>query len=224
MAIDCEEGILERKIPIENLSKFAQEWIQKKPSTKIVTCGTDYQNLAITQLTKLKIPKEFEAFFHAVGMAEECGELAGVVKEDPSNNASSIEITAEKREEVISEAGDLCWYLALWCSCHGIDFGLCLTRSSQRAENNPDEKFRLRSFWEVHETLGELLGRQKRMGAGKTFEQSMLEGLVTKLLRVLHDFLIGHYGCRLGEVLGKNQVKIEDRQKRNVIMGEGNHR
>ena len=137
MAINGEAGSLERTIPIENLSDFAQKWIQKKPS-RIVTCGTDYQSLAITQLTKLTVPPGFEAFFHAVGMAEECGELAGVVKEDPSD--ASIEITAEKRDEVISEAGDLCWYLALWCSCHGIDFGHCLTRS-QRAEN-PDEKFR----------------------------------------------------------------------------------
>ena len=99
MAVDSEAGTLERTIPIGDLSDFAQKWIQKKPSTKIVTCGTDYQNLAITQLTKLKIPKEFEAFFHAVGMAEECGELAGVVKEDPRSQ-SFTSLMADFRQDI----------------------------------------------------------------------------------------------------------------------------
>jgi NTP pyrophosphatase (non-canonical NTP hydrolase) len=55
-------------------------------------------------------PKEEPLYYTTLGLVNEAGEVAGVVKKIMRDDNKIV--TAEKREKIISECGDVMWYLA----------------------------------------------------------------------------------------------------------------
>jgi NTP pyrophosphatase (non-canonical NTP hydrolase) len=67
----------------------------------------DYQKW--TRTTAL-YPKEFGLFYTTLGLSNEAGEVAGVVKK--MYRDSDAEVTEEIRDKVKKELGDVMWYAA----------------------------------------------------------------------------------------------------------------
>lgn len=220
-----------------------------------------YQKWAVNQVSdKLQIKnltktdKVTKSFFHAVGMAEECAELhAASHCEDRSCDSAA-------RANIIKEAGDLCWYLVNWCDCWDVPFGKCVVASINSRALNEDlsprrhiredltpRRLSTKDFVLVHGSLGEILGKQKRVALGKFTEGefgALVEPLVTEFLIRLQNFLGGHTDepqdahlqrglflpgrlerrITLCEVFEVNMRKIEDRKARDVVVGEGDNR
>lgn len=75
----------------------------------------DYQQRALETAI---YPSEYKTVYPALGLTGEAGEVADKVKkvlrdtELKRNEDGSIEIPAERREQIAMELGDVCWYIA----------------------------------------------------------------------------------------------------------------
>jgi NTP pyrophosphatase (non-canonical NTP hydrolase) len=86
-------------------------------------CGTnsDYQTNCCSLKTSLEeyqewtnktaiYPKDEPLYYTVLGLVNEAGEVAGVVKKIMRDDNKIV--TPEKREKIIAECGDVMWYLA----------------------------------------------------------------------------------------------------------------
>lgn len=73
-----------------------------------MTDMNDYQQLASTTA---KYPKESALVYTVLGMASEAGEVAGKLKKAIRDEGGTI--SPERREQLISEVGDVLWYVAM---------------------------------------------------------------------------------------------------------------
>lgn len=68
----------------------------------------DYQRLASTTA---KYPSESGLLYTVLGMASEAGEVAGKLKKAIRDEGGVI--SPERREQLLSEVGDVLWYVAM---------------------------------------------------------------------------------------------------------------
>lgn len=68
----------------------------------------EYQRLASTTA---KYPSESGLLYTVLGMASEAGEVAGKLKKAIRDEGG--EISPERREQLLSEVGDVLWYVAM---------------------------------------------------------------------------------------------------------------
>lgn len=73
-----------------------------------MTQMNDYQQLASTTA---KYPKDSGLLYTVLGMASEAGEVAGKLKKAIRDEGG--EISPERREQLLSEVGDVLWYVAM---------------------------------------------------------------------------------------------------------------
>lgn len=76
---------------------------------------TDYSALAPTFAV---YPKEAEREYLALGLLAECGELAGVYAKAQRGDSVPYD---DYRERVISELGDLCWFVTMIARRYGME-------------------------------------------------------------------------------------------------------
>lgn len=77
--------------------------------------ASDYQ--LWTDRTAL-YPKDAGVVYTTIGLANEAGEVLGVVKKMMRDDNNVL--TEEKRAKLIAEVGDVCWYLARVCTELGV--------------------------------------------------------------------------------------------------------
>lgn len=63
-------------------------------------------------------PKESSIIYTTIGLANEAGEVLGVVKKMMRDDGNVL--TDEKRKKLIDEVGDVAWYMARVCTELGI--------------------------------------------------------------------------------------------------------
>lgn len=165
----------------------------------------DYQDEAAQYAV---YPKDRELEYLALGLVGELGEFR--LASDMWNDAHS-DYAADPRTRVLDELGDVWWYLSMLARHFGID-GI----------DDIDEEQVL-----SHVTNYALLicGCAKRIIREGVLSyndgvriQSYLRSLMSQLLSYTSDF------DNASNVWRRNLGKLADRQQRNVINGEGDHR
>lgn len=83
-------------------------------------------------------PKDAGVIYTTIGLANEAGEVLGVVKKMMRDDGNVL--TEEKRTKLISEVGDVCWYLARICTELGISmedvFDINVAKLEDRLKRN----------------------------------------------------------------------------------------
>jgi len=77
--------------------------------------ASDYQ--LWTERTAI-YPKNESIIYTTIGLANEAGECLGVVKKMMRDDGNVL--TEEKRQKLIAELGDVCWYMARVCTELGV--------------------------------------------------------------------------------------------------------
>jgi NTP pyrophosphatase (non-canonical NTP hydrolase) len=83
-------------------------------------------------------PKDAGVIYTTIGLANEAGEVLGVVKKMMRDDGNVL--TEEKRTKLIAEVGDVCWYLARVCTELGVSmedvFDLNVAKLEDRMKRN----------------------------------------------------------------------------------------
>eukprot|EP00933_Yihiella_yeosuensis_P051846 TRINITY_DN49822_c0_g1_i1.p1 TRINITY_DN49822_c0_g1~~TRINITY_DN49822_c0_g1_i1.p1 ORF type:complete len:227 (+),score=23.00 TRINITY_DN49822_c0_g1_i1:96-776(+) len=216
------------------------------------TLANSYQESATTQFCGDLKEVRFHGAFHAVGVGEELSELQeALVKYDLALATStkkrkfdSIAEVAAAREDVVAEAGDVCWYFSQLLKENGIQLGELVesptstaaagaggTCAGISAHSSEDSEGPETDFPSVHMAFGRVLGKQKRLCLGKVIPREDLVAVCKEAFQALQKFLssekrfkIGGGAISMQEVLVYNNKKLCDRVRRGVIIGDGDHR
>jgi phosphoribosyl-ATP pyrophosphohydrolase len=179
-------------------------------------------------------PTEVEVEYLALGLASEAGELLDKVLEQKPN----------KRDSIISEASDLCWYTVRLLNACGVSFETTVSSLSlpDRIGPNYITHLALHSATRIAAKSGLVAGlvkKQIRDGRGWSGEQreeqrmKMIDALTALL------FEIASFACAIERVytvdekevpvdfdylLRYNMKKLLDRKERGVLGGSGDNR
>lgn len=158
-------------------------------------------------------PKVHEAHYLALGFAEETGELLDALDRGV-------------KEDVVAEAGDVCWYIARYC-LHVLN--IPFSDMAQSAFNY-NTNFCLGPR-ELVKRIGLVCGvEKKRLRGGSDWSSDKL----TKKHKLAHDSMavvlawvlikLRDNNTTIHECLVINQRKLNARRAANTIKGDGDHR
>jgi len=157
------------------------------------------------------LKKSFSSLYFTVGLVEEAAELSEELKKSENNDSGDI-------ENVVSEVGDVCWYL----------YGLCQSLENVKPEhilkndiNCDDTKDDIDE--DLLSVVGSLCGSIKKWSRGdQEWEQFQprIQLNVSRVLAVINKLS----PVPLEEAMKKNIEKIQSRRQRGVVRGDGNNR
>lgn len=79
----------------------------------------EYQKKAISTAV---YPKKYKIIYPAMGVGDEAGEVLGKVKKWMRGDDGKGKMSAERKEKITDEMGDVLWYLAVLASDLGVSF------------------------------------------------------------------------------------------------------
>lgn len=170
-----------------------------------MTLENIFDQYAVWTETVAQYPVTQEAPYLVLGIADEWGELNQAVGDN-----------------YLAEAGDVCWYIARYCT-------KVLRVSFQKAFE--DSKAEVPSQWSIISFTGTLAGIEKkriRDGAGWSEEllyrkNQIAYGAIKKLLCTLSWLLVSR-GYTIEEALIYNMKKLNKRLEVGTIKGDGDNR
>ena len=140
-----------------------------------------------------------------LGLLSEIGELAGEAKRVIRDDEG--EITSERRDKMISELGDIMWYLSAISHERGSEYFLL---SLDKIENNSLETF---------PSVSDFLTCINNLPTIYYSDKDEIEEFHAKL-----KSLINYLETSLEEILKNNIDKLQSRMDRNKIKGSGGDR
>jgi hypothetical protein len=200
----------------KNASKTNRK--QKKVETPITI--ENYQKLAMrTCLPACKcwgyactqFLSELSEFF-----AKHWGLYAKTIRGDLNKTEDDHELYLQRVKEIRKEVGDIAWSLALFCELTNTKFHKCL----KKAKN--DRATKLRSGNEISVSDFAFIDDQpysKEWVLDKEWQIPILEKAFMYFLEIC-----SYYQFKVSDVLRDNIRKLASRQKRGVIMGNGDNR
>jgi len=181
----------------------------------------------------------FNASFHAVGVGEELAELQEALIKSEENRDATDEACRQHQQDIVAEAGDVCWYFSQMLAENGVDMGEIVDTKLAKKEADvaaatmsevarPLKRSKAESaseaFRHVHMAFGSVLGKQKRLILGKHISREELVTVYREAFATLSSFIVRKIGVPMADVLKYNNRKLVDRLKRGVIIGDGDHR
>ncbi len=165
-----------------------------------------YQNEA--RVTATFDPK-YKITYPALGLLNEAGELIEKVMEHYTGSVSYT------KDELMSECGDVLWYTSAVCDFCGINLDDIY---------NPDMylSFDYGDYFVVCAKIAGVAKKSVRDNDGVVNVIKMFPLL--QRFMCMTDTLAGELGFTIHDAAEKNIAKLRDRQSRNVIKGEGDHR
>jgi hypothetical protein len=154
--------------------------------------------------TVAQYPITAEAFYLALGIADECGEL----------------INAPRRE-VVAEGGDVLWYCARYAiKVLEVPFSDVVADSS-----------RLHAVCSVTQNVGIICGvEKKRIRDGESWDNPKRidkhAQAYSALVHIVHfvDYCLKQSGYTLEDAITANMTKLDGRLSAGTIKGDGDHR
>jgi NTP pyrophosphatase (non-canonical NTP hydrolase) len=154
-----------------------------------------------------RYPAHARKLYPALGLLEECGELAGKL-------AKQLRDGTDNRDAMILELGDVCWMLSALASEHGVKLEGLEMPSLNRGM--PMQTLLAENIADLMSSAGELSESVIRASSWTPGHIEGVAGLCFDVARSLD--------VPLSEVLERNIAKLADRQARGVIQGAGDHR
>lgn len=77
-------------------------------------------------------PASYAVLYPAIGLANEAGELLGEIKKILRDDGGKL--SDERREKIKSEAGDVCWYLAVLLNDCGLKLDAVLAYNLEKLQ------------------------------------------------------------------------------------------
>ena len=190
----------------------------KKVETPITIAN--YQKLAMrTCLPTCKCwGYAYTQFFSELSefFAKHWGLYAKTIRGDFNKTEDDHELYLQRVKEIRKEVGDIAWSLALFCELTNTKFHKCL----KKAKN--DRATKLRSGNEISVSDFAFIDDQpysKEWVLDKEWQIPLLEKAFMYFLEIC-----SYYQFKVSDVLRDNIRKLASRQKRGVIMGNGDNR
>ena len=99
----------------------------------------DYQDLAVQFDTTLNAETEQEQFYgymeKVLGLAGEAGEVVEKIKKHLRDKDNVFDLTAEEREELEKELGDVLWYISAIADYHAIELQNIAEKNIKKLED-----------------------------------------------------------------------------------------
>lgn len=74
--------------------------------------------------------------YPALGLAEEAGEVAGKFAKAVRDNNGIL--TTDRKEEIVKELGDVCWFVAELCNCIGVPLATVLQKNLDKLQSRKE--------------------------------------------------------------------------------------
>lgn len=74
--------------------------------------------------------------YPALGLAEEAGEVAGKFAKAVRDNNGIL--TTDRKEEIVKELGDVCWFVAELCNCIGVPLATVLQKNIDKLQSRKE--------------------------------------------------------------------------------------
>jgi len=169
--------------------------------------GVTFQPWFLDHVKTSLVKTDFSSLYFTVGLVEEAAELL------EEKNKENVE-----EENVVSEVGDVCWYI----------YGLCnslkdIVPSSPSLSNSSKSSEEKDEAAQVLMLCGALCGSVKKWNRGdQSWEkfQERIQTNVSDLLQLLAEIS----PVPLEEAMKKNIEKIRSRRLRKVVLGDGSAR
>lgn len=202
----------------KNASKINRK--QKKVETPITI--ENYQKLAMrTCLPACKCwGYAYTQFFSELSefFAKHWGLYAKTIRGDFNKTEDDHELYLQRVKEIRKEVGDIAWSLALFCELTNTKFHKCL----KKAKNDRATELRSGNGFEFSVSDFAFFNNRtysKEWVLDEEWQIPILERAFMYFLEICK-----HYKFKVSDVLRDNIRKLASRQKRGVIMGNGDNR
>lgn len=74
--------------------------------------------------------------YPAMGLAEEAGEVAGKFAKAVRDNNGIL--TTDRKEEIVKELGDVCWFVTELCNCIGVPLATVLQKNLDKLQSRKE--------------------------------------------------------------------------------------
>lgn len=157
--------------------------------------------------------------YPTLGLIGECGELTEKIKKSIRDDGSII--TKEKKQAILNETSDICWYLASLCSELKKDFSLTDDRFKEiNTLYNCNIYFIILFISQFTGLMAEQVINHQYYYKDSSFEILYYIEKITGLLKIFCNKL----DIVFEDVLDFNIKKLTDRLNRGVISGSGDNR
>ena len=150
--------------------------------------------------------------------AKHWGLYAKTIRGDLNKTEDDHELYLQRVKEIRKEVGDIAWSLALFCELTNTKFHKCLKKAKDKgATKHPfgDEfDFSVSEFVYINKCT-----YSKEWVLEEEWQIPILERAFMYFLEICK-----HYQFKVSDVLRDNILKLASRQKRGVIMGNGDNR
>lgn len=173
-------------------------------------------------------PRDKAMIYPALGLIGECGEVAEKVKKIIRDDCGTI--TDKRREAIMKELGDCCWYLASVCGDTNLSLGMiyenrdsCIDRYIRRLDLPRLVLLLNKLASKIADTLRVwYYNHGRRQDQSFRFINEMMPRIASMLMCV--ETIAQKCGFTLEEVYTANINKLLDRKDRGVLKGDGDQR
>jgi NTP pyrophosphatase (non-canonical NTP hydrolase) len=184
----------------------------------------DWNHYQQQALTTAIFPLDRSLEYTVLGLSSESGELGTAYLNEKLKPFGNITTYVD---EVLSEAGDLCWYGAAVADAIDLPFGQVRAFDEGVIENTPGlgRGFTILLIQRYVSNIASIVKKAIRDNEGFV-ELSHRQAIATELKLMMWQLekLVKHYDSTLDAVMSKNLNKLADRKKRGVLSGSGDLR
>lgn len=171
--------------------------------------------------------EEYDLLYPALGIVGECGEVAEKIKKMFRDDEGSM--TQKRKDAILKELGDCCWYLANICCNTDMDLqviydmrGAAIIHTIRNLTTA-----RLVLWMNRHaNSLAELLEQQYYLGRHNVSSRHKYTEIPKHISHIITCIdTLGHIcGFTLKDIYETNITKLTSRKERNVLSGDGDSR